>query len=280
MLKNFIFLAMASFTFYGAMAQTDTTKPADVSGDTVRIGNIIILKNGGTMPSDQDKNVTINIHSHHKKSSVKTTWWGSFDLGFNNFVDNTDYAGAEAQAFAPGATGDWFNLRNGKSVNVNIWIFTQRLNLVKHVLNLKYGAGLELYNFRFEEDIRFTKDPLRIQMDESKEYKKNKLAADYITIPVMLDFNFTPNKEYNKSFGIAAGISGSYLYASRQKFKSSEDGVEKTKGNLGLRDFKLAYVGEVQLGPVKLYGSYATKSMYKKGLDHTPYAIGIRMSNW
>jgi hypothetical protein len=31
---------------------------------------------------------------------------------------------------------------------------------------------------------------------------------------------------------------------------------------------------------VKLYGSYATKSMFKKGLDQRPYTVGIRLSNW
>ncbi len=280
MLKKITFLALASIAVMSSQAQTDTTKQPTPAGDTVRIGNIIILKNGGTEPTDNDRNVTININTNRKKSSSKVTNWGIVDIGFNNFIDNTNYASAEAQAFAPGSSEDWFNLRNGKSVNVNIWIFTQRLNLINHYVNLKYGVGIELYNFRFEEDIRFRKGPARIELDNQINYTKNKLAADYLTVPVMLDFNFTPNKEYNKSFGISAGVSGSYLYASRQKYKSGETGKEKTKGNIGLRDFKLAYVAEVQLGPVKLYGSYATESIYKKGLDHTPYAVGLRLSNW
>jgi hypothetical protein len=36
----------------------------------------------------------------------------------------------------------------------------------------------------------------------------------------------------------------------------------------------------LNLGPVKLYGSYAMKSMWEKGLDQTPYNVGIRLSNW
>jgi hypothetical protein len=39
-------------------------------------------------------------------------------------------------------------------------------------------------------------------------------------------------------------------------------------------------VGELNLGPVKLYGSYAMDNMWDKGLDQTPYTVGLRLSNW
>ena len=39
------------------------------------------------------------------------------------------------------ANKDNLKLRTIKSVNVNIWFFMQRLNLIKHVVNLKYGLG-------------------------------------------------------------------------------------------------------------------------------------------
>ena len=56
--------------------------------------------------------------------------------------------------------------------------------------------------------------------------------------------------------------------------------MDKTKGDFDLREWKLSYIGEVGLGPVKLYGSYAFKSMFEKGLDLTPYNVGLRFSNW
>ena len=63
--------------------------------------------------------------------------------------------GATAQAFAPGSNSNWFNLKNNKSVDVNIWFFMQRLNMVKHVINLKYGLGIELNNYRYEDNIKY-----------------------------------------------------------------------------------------------------------------------------
>jgi hypothetical protein len=262
----------------GTMAQTDTTKPAPHS-DTVRVGNLIIIKNG---PRREEGNDTLHVsyhHRHHKSENVSTNW-GIVDLGFSNYTDKTNYAGAGAQAFAPGSNGDWFSLRYGKSVNVNIWFFMQRRNLIEHVVNLKYGVGLELNNYRYDEPVLYDKGTNTFTMDITRHYRKNKLALDYVTVPLMLNFNFTPNKDNNKSFGFSAGISAGYLYSSRQKVITSEDGKQKTHDDFELNPFKISYVGEVQLGPVKLYGSLATKNMFKKGLDQTPYNFGIRLSNW
>jgi hypothetical protein len=55
---------------------------------------------------------------------------------------------------------------------------------------------------------------------------------------------------------------------------------EKIRNDFDLKPWKLSYVGELLLGPVKLYGSYALDNMWDKGLDHTPYNVGFRLSNW
>src|SRR6218665_2730537 len=168
-------------------------------------------------------------------------------------------------------------VRQGRR-SVNIWVFNQRVNLIKHVVNLKYGIGLELNNYFFEDKtIKFNKNPTLIDQSYTG-LTKNKLAADYLTMPAMLNFNFTPKKN-RKTYGISAGISAGYLYSARQKIKQDGD-VDKTRGNFNLRKWKLSYVGEVSLGVVKLYGSYAFKSMFEKGLDLTPYNFGFRLSSW
>ena len=106
------------------------------------------------------------------------------------------------------------------------------------------------------------------------------LAPPKLTVPLMLNFNFTPNSSNNKSIGLSAGVSAGYLYSSRQKMITREDGKQKIHDPMELNPFKLSYVAELQLGPIKLYGSLASQSMFKKGLDQTPYTFGIRLSNW
>ena len=154
----------------------------------------------------------------------------------------------------------------------------QRLNLIDHVVNLKYGLGIELNNYRYRENIKFqdSKNPLVIM--DNVDYKKNKLAADYLTVPLMLNFNFTPNKK--NGFGFSVGASLGYLYSARQKTISDDFGKKKDREDFDLKDWKVSYVGEVSLGFVRLYGSYATESIFKNALDHTPYNVGLRLSSW
>jgi hypothetical protein len=265
-------------------AQTDTT--AKQAPDTIKIGGMVIIREKGSKAPKDEDNRGFHItrrKNYDKPSNISTNWW-IIDLGFSNWVDNTNPASAGAQAFAGGAytaNPDWAKLRAGKSRNVNIWFFMQRINMIKHAVNLKYGVGLELNNYHFDDTrVKFLKvpNPSRVVIDPSlADAKKNKLAADYLTVPVMLNFNFTPNRR--KGFGFSAGVSAGYLYSARQKTKNDGD-VDKTKSDFDLERWKLSYVGELLLGPVKLYGSYAFKNMWEKGLDQTPYNVGFRISSW
>src|SRR5690606_32967226 len=114
---------------------------------------------------------------------------------------------------------------------------------------------------------------------DSISFNKNKLAADYITVPLMLNFTTNPyrgSRALSASFGVSAG----YLYSQRNKQKSDERGKMKNKGDYDLNRFKFSYVGELGLGPVKLYGSYSPESMYDNNMDMRPYTLGIRLSNF
>lgn len=280
-MKRVIVLLTGIFMGFTSLAQTDSTKN---EGDTIRIGAMIIIKKPGKDGDERDRRETrIYYRRHHdyKPSNISTNWI-IIDLGFTNYNDKTNYSSAAIQdpvtGFAPGANKDWFKLRAIKSVNVNFWLFMQRINLVKHVVNLKYGLGVELNNYRYDEPIKYKVNPTQVIMDNSTTYKKNKLAADYVTAPIMLNFNFTPKKR--DPFGLSVGVSAGYLYSSRQKTITDADGKRKKRDDFDLKPWKVSYIGEITLGPVKLYGSYATQSIFEKGLDQTPYNFGIRLSNW
>lgn len=272
--------------YLGAFAQQDTlaqiTITADqstagrdtavVPNDTIRVGNMIIIR-GGNDHGDR------KVYQRNTVSNENvTTNWCVVDLGFNQVNDRTDYAQSIANGYLPaGANDDWFSQRNFKSTNVNLWIFTQRRNIYKHIVNLKYSFGLELNNYKYNTNVRFTETGLPMVSMANTDYRKNKLALDYLTVPLMLNFNLTPNKK--NAFGFSAGVSAGYLYSSRQKTVGGGMGKQKYHDDFETRNFKIAYVGELALGPVKLYGSYATRSMFKKGLDQIPYSFGIRISN-
>jgi hypothetical protein len=274
---NRVFLLTAGICLaLSGRAQTDTTGKT-TANDTIHVGSLLIVRDGA---ADSGWNDSYSSHRHHYHSyrpSNITTNWCIVDLGFTNYNDRTNYASAGAQQFAPGSNKGWFTLNNGKSVNVNIWIFMQKINLIKHIVNLKYGVGVELNNYRYQDDIRYLTNPTKVIMD-TIHYHKNKLAEDLVTIPVLLNFNFTPHRRHE--FGLSAGASFGYRYSSRQKFVSSEFGKQKTYNNFDLDSWKISYIGELNLGWLVLYGSYASHSIFTSGLDQVPYSIGIRIGNW
>jgi hypothetical protein len=279
MKSRFLLAAMLCLSL-AAMAQTDSvgkTNPA-IGTDTIHVGDMIILKQHGDDNNNSYNHVHFS-HRHYYRPANVSTNWVIVDIGFANYNDKTNYMSPGTQQFAPGSTSDWFNLRTGKSVDVNIWLFMQRLNLIKHVVNLKYGFGIELNNYRYTAPILFSEDPATmVTYDDQRHYKKDKLATDYATIPLMLNFNFTPHRR--EGFGLSVGASVGYLYSSRQKVITEEDGKQKEHNDFDLDPWKISWIAELQLGPIKFYGSYATQSIFKKGLDQIPYNIGIRLSNW
>lgn len=266
-------------------AQQDTVA---VKYDTVRVGGMIIVrKNGKHKSIDVSRrrdNNDYTIRRRRSNPNVSTNWW-IFDLGVNNFRDETNYASPEAQSFLANPNGtplskNDFALRSGKSVNVNIWFFMQKLNLIKHAVNLKYGLGLELYNFRYRRNISYRDGlPSPYVIRDSLSFSKNKLAADYITIPVMLNFNTSP-RSGRRGLSMSVGMSAGYLYGARNKQISEEQGKRKGRNEFNLERWKLAYVAELGLGPVRLYGSYAITPLHETALRQYPYAAGIRFSNW
>ena len=280
-----IYTMIAAFMVAGvAFAQKDTTKVATDTlrntSDTLKVGNFIIIKN-----KNKGNGTTNDVAVQRKpyKPTKLSTNWFIFDLGFANVNDQTNYASANAKDYLKTVrpqdqpiTKDDLRLKASKSSNVNIWFVMQKLNLSKGYVNLKYGVGLEMFNLRYESNINYSNNPTYIFRD-SLAFSKNKLYAGYLTVPFMVNVNTTPGK---KGLSFSAGISAGYLIGSHDKQISGERGKDKTHGSLGLEQFRLAYIGELGLGPIRLFGSYSITKLHEKGLEQYPYSFGIRFSNW
>ncbi len=268
-------------------AQTDSSV---THSDTVKVGNFIIIKknrDGREEKTTRNRSYELKVERRTRsRSNLSTNWW-IMDLGFANWRDNTDYAAAQAGGYfktlrpADGpVTKNSYSLITGKSSNVNIWVFMQKLNVVKHVVNLKYGFGLEMYNYRFDTRLSFRKDPTQFVHNDSIGFSKNKLYVSYLTVPLMVNFNTTPDSR--RGFSFSAGISAGYLYGSRNKQISVERGKQKIEGDFNLEPWRLAAIGEMGIGPIRLYGSYSLNRLQKDvtRMEQYPYTIGIRLSNW
>jgi len=282
-----LLIALTGFT------QTDSTKTTD----TVKVGNFIIIKKKGSETYNESERQRHNDNPwdyysyiferrRPRNKNISTNWF-IFDLGFANYRDNTNYPDAQAGPYlkvlkpADGPVNQsTMHLNPGKSSNVNLWFFMQKLNVSKHVVNLKYGLGIEMYNLRYDSRVSFRSDPQPFAFVDSIAFTKNKLFVEYLTVPFMLNFNTTPNTRRGLSFSV--GMSAGYLISSRNKQISGERGKQKYKGDFMFEPWRVAGITEIGLGPVRLYGSYSINRLQKDvtKMEQYPYTVGIRFSNW
>jgi hypothetical protein len=171
-------------------------------------------------------------------------------------------------------------LDNRKASNFNIWIVQQKLNVYQHKINLKYGVGFEMFNFRFEQPVSFRNETGKTVFMDDVNFTKNKLFTKYLTVPVQL--NFQPNPYSRKGFYASIGLSAGYLVDSRNKQISAERGKQKYDGTFELNNLRFATIGELGIGGIRLYGCYGSINLFDKNQSHFslfPYAIGLRFQS-
>jgi len=263
-----------------------------VNEDTVRLGRLNIIKTQDSnnkkdwesMIEDGDfDNTRISIVRAPKKLKNVTTNWFSLDLGYANYRDESpqkmaDFSLPYSKYFVNSGS---LKLDNRKASNINIWIVQQKLNLYQHKINLKYGVGFEMFNFRFEQPVSFRNEPGKTVFMDDVNFTKNKLFVKYLTVPVQL--NFQPNPYSRKGFYASIGLSAGYLVDARNKQISPERGKQKYDGNFELNNFRFATIGELGIGSIRLYGSYGSINLFDKNQSDFslfPYALGLRFSNF
>lgn len=205
------------------------------------------------------------------------------DLGLNLLMDNTNYADPAVMSYlkvpANRRNKELFDLRRGKSVNVNIYPWMIKYRALKthgQRIYVSSGIGLQLYNFRYDAPLTYTKNPSGIILDTIM-FHKDKLALNYLNIPLMLTFKTRLYKDNWLVYG--AGITEGLRIGSWNKQVSDERGKTKTRGSFGLADFNTCATAEFGLeGVFRVYASYQLTSLYENGIDQHPLCIGFKFS--
>lgn len=257
-----------------------------IQKDTIRVGGIMIIRKVDTFGKEIEVNRDRNtIYVQDKKKSKFNTSFFTFDIGYSGFRDITDYTQSDARNFlspsgsSPLTTGD-FSLRSLRISNFNLWIFTQRMNLSRHRWNLTYGFGLETNNYFYKTSLTYVDGAQVKVIRDNVPFRKNKLAADYFTVPIMLGFNTNPTNT-KEGVRFSAGLSTGFLYSARQKQKSETRGMEKERTDFNLNRWKVSAIGELGIGPIAFYLSYALTDLHRYGVEQRPYNAGVRFSsNW
>jgi hypothetical protein len=277
-----IFIATATLT---ALLFTNTLFAQNSTDTTAKKKKSMSLSISNKGISFEESADTTNSKKSGKTDKEKTgklhLTFAMFDLGFNMLNDATTYTDPTLASYlnvpAADRNANLFDLKNGKSMNVNIYPLMVKLPIVKtknQRLYISTGLGLQVYNFRFDNQISYTKSPAGVIMD-TISFKKNKLAVNYLSVPLMLTSKTRLHKDTWLVYG--AGVQAGYRLSSWNKQVSDERGKIKTHGNFDLQDFNTCVTAEFGIeGVLRFYGSYQLTSLYQNNIDQRPISVGIR----
>lgn len=226
-----------------------------------------------------------------KKEKNFDVTFAAVDLGINTLQDNTNYstaiAAAQMQVPATQRNANLFDLRTGKSINVNIWPVLGKARLLKtksQKIYVSTGVGLQIYNFRYQNGIDYVPNGPTLQgigsspiTYDSTNFKKNKLVVSYLSVPLNMTFKTKMANKLWLVYGV--GITGGFRVNSYTKQVSDIRGKQRENGNFNLNQFNSTITAEFGLDNYfRLYASYQLTNMYNNisGLDQHPFCIGLR----
>lgn len=250
-----------------------------------------------TTSRKERKEVSISNHGIHigkhvdsaKKANRKSESTIGLELGINMIQDNTNYSDPSVINYLAGVpaskrNSSLFNQNGGlKPMNVNI-SYQRSFRLLKtkgQKINVTTGLGMQIYNFRYDNNITYTKDPYTIISDTVK-FSKNKLGVNYLNIPLSFTFKTKLHSSVDgkKSTWLVYGfgVSGGYNISAWTKQKSDERGKVKKHGDFEINPFNACATAEFGIDDViRLYGSYQLTSLYTNGLDQHPVCFGVKL---
>jgi Putative auto-transporter adhesin, head GIN domain/Outer membrane protein beta-barrel domain len=239
---------------------------------------------------DHDRNSDYHYGIHwetdsiFKRSEYSRSHWNGFEIGFNQLLVKDKFSTDIPDGY------DFLELNSGKSINVNINLFSHDFPLYKRYLMFTTGIGITSNNYRFSSDKTLLSDTNRTVADfdydknnERINYRKNKLAVNYITVPLLLQFN--SRQEFRKSIHVATGILFSYKFNSHLKLVYSEDGDKKKSkrhDEFNIEPFRYDATFRIGYQSYTLYASYSLNTLFKenRGPSLHPFQVGINVLNF
>jgi len=257
-----------------------------IDEETKKGGTFIVI---GSSPNDSiGKNKTeINLtamkvyqgeEDKMKRLSKRTTSQFVFAMGLNNVItedenlDNSDFRFWGSHSYEWGVTG---NTRIFKNNNL---------------LHAKYGLSLMYNNLRPTDNRYFVKngDITELQTGFTK-FKESRFRNVYLTVPLHLEFDFTPkkfDKEGNPYFrtheSVRLGIGGyaGIRLKTKQILRYDEDDQcvkVKQKGDFNVSNFNYGLSAYIGYQATSLYIKYDLNPLFQNNaVDQNNISLGVR----
>lgn len=255
----------------------------DETDDTIKVklGNkaISIVEDGNGTNIEIINEGDFNKHGWKKKPYRFNGHWAGFELGLNNWVDDTwQLAGTKPEH-------QFMDLNTGKSWEFDLNIMQFSLPFGKP-LGLVTGMGFKWNNYWFDRNNNIMKDPVTGIIvprypAAGINYAKTKLNTFYLTVPLIFEVQFGPK---NKGF-VGVGVIGDLKLCSNTKLKYYDAGSkqrERVKSDFNLSPLRYHLTARIGYRFIKLFANYSMVPMFKKnmGPELYPVTVGLTLINF
>ncbi|KPK79928.1 MAG: hypothetical protein AMS27_17510 [Bacteroides sp. SM23_62_1] len=273
--KNIVTITEDSNRTDVRILENDVIVNVNEKDDTVRIK---LGKKGITITeTDEGTNVEIidlddyEKHKWKKKTSKFKGHWAGYELGMNNFLDKDfKFAGTKPE-------NRFLDLNTAKSWNSNI-------NFIQYSLPMSRGSGwitglgFEWNNYYFDRNNSIAKDSTGyigpVYPPDGITYQKTKINTTYLTLPLLLEFQFGEKKNGFISFGVIGGLK----LHSNTKTKYIDGGSKersKIKDDLNLSPLRYAITVRAGYKFLKVYANYGMIPVFKENTGPEIYPINL-----
>lgn len=243
--------------------------PADAGyADSVENSEYEVRKVGFSQDNNDDMIKFLEeTFSSHAQPPKRWKWYGGHWAGvgiyYSGLVRDIGHLslpeGAEYMRQTPASIG----------VNINFADLTLVSN--RH-FGLITGLGMEINNFRFDENVGLISENGYIRPDYSYdmagvELKKSKLTTMYLNIPLLVEFQFGRAKAGKKcpafvNFGLVGGLRLHSHTKVQYRDANGNKQTEKQYGNLNLRNFHYGIECNVGYKWIALSARYYPQSIF------------------
>ena len=255
-----VFMLLTAMNLVAQNNSNESSKATETGKDLAKESKIdtVIIKMGKStilIITDEENEDTLKLNGSIKPEPMHAEdceWSGidGFQIGaLGLFTKSGNLAFADRPDLA---------LNTARCSMLGFTPFGKEAEIIKDRLRLAAGLGFQFESYAFDKNIRLTDEPsLQGIEDTVRDYRKNTLNANYVTLPVVLQFNTKRNLE--KSFHIAVGVIAGYRISSNMTYKWSEDARrqrERLRNDYALEPYRLSAIAQVGIGNAMIWAQY------------------------
>lgn len=221
------------------------------------------MGDAGRHSKHHNKDIRIKKMKKHEYDPGDYSRWSGLNIGFNQLRSIDDYSGLDGDNAI-------FDNKIWSSRTWNLNLFDYSLNIVKRHILLTTGIGFEFRNFSFKKDFDLLPSGENIEpVLTNIDYTKNKLRANYIQVPLLLEINTSPKPK--KGLYLGAGVIGGYKMYSVMMQEYEVNGREEEKvihdqNGFNLNDIQLQGTLRLGIGKLTFFGNFDLLPVFENSI--------------